>query len=545
MPAAAFACFALGVLGYGSALAWYTLVSFDLVNLVRDGYIDDAYYYFQIAKHMAAGHFSTFDGGITQTNGYHPLWMLMLVPFYWLFDAETALFAIKAFEIVLVSMGVLLVAFAVRLAGLPWILLFSVLPTIYATLGMLLGMEAAAGLLALGGFFVSVVLFMRDAARFRLALAGTAFLLPWVRLEYMAISLFATAALCYLSAWVRGQQHKRRTWMGPQAVPLLGAVLGTLAYFIYNSVVFGGAVPVSGVVKVAWSAAYDPSEDLPGTVARLVEAARWHALLAIELLIYLGTLLAVPAIRRRVFADRAVEARLVAAVLIFALALCLETVVVHLRHALFVSPDIAGYSYWYFVPGYLGLALAVPVRCYVAIALLRLFAPQGLARRLGVLGIVATGLVFVFDRSILADPFRFVRAKADSTAIQHSLPIMSYLGILAINPVLPRDAVLGSWSAGVIGYFSAVPVVNLDGLANSYTYFAATEAGEAAVTQMLDSFGITHIVDGYDAAVTTDRLMFSGHRVIDGEREIMLKMWRWRTPAERQGPPVPEARRAP
>lgn len=195
-PAAAFACFALGVLGYGSALAWYTLVSFDLVNLVRDGYLDDAYYYFQIAKHMAAGHFSTFDGGITQTNGYHPLWMLMLVPFYWLFDAETALFAIKAFEIVLVSMGVLLVAFAVRLAGLPWILLFSVLPTIYATLGMLLGMEAAAGLLALGGFFVSVVLFMRDAARFRLALAGTAFLLPWVRLEYMAISLFATAALC-------------------------------------------------------------------------------------------------------------------------------------------------------------------------------------------------------------------------------------------------------------------------------------------------------------------------------------------------------------
>jgi hypothetical protein len=39
---------------------------------------DDAFYYLRIAQHIAAGDGSTFDG-INRTNGYHPLWMLLLV----------------------------------------------------------------------------------------------------------------------------------------------------------------------------------------------------------------------------------------------------------------------------------------------------------------------------------------------------------------------------------------------------------------------------------------------------------------------------------
>ncbi|MGZ4726103.1 MAG: hypothetical protein ACXWB2_00140, partial [Acidimicrobiales bacterium] len=38
---------------------------------------DDAFYYFGIARNVAHGHGSTFDG-IDPTNGYHPLWMLVL-----------------------------------------------------------------------------------------------------------------------------------------------------------------------------------------------------------------------------------------------------------------------------------------------------------------------------------------------------------------------------------------------------------------------------------------------------------------------------------
>lgn len=41
-------------------------------------YDDDAFYYFQIARNIATGHGSSFDG-IHRTNGYHPLWMLVCV----------------------------------------------------------------------------------------------------------------------------------------------------------------------------------------------------------------------------------------------------------------------------------------------------------------------------------------------------------------------------------------------------------------------------------------------------------------------------------
>lgn len=45
---------------------------------------DDAYYYFTIASNMASGAGPTFDG-LAATNGYHPLWLMLLVPVYSLF----------------------------------------------------------------------------------------------------------------------------------------------------------------------------------------------------------------------------------------------------------------------------------------------------------------------------------------------------------------------------------------------------------------------------------------------------------------------------
>lgn len=40
---------------------------------------DDTFYYLETAKHIVAGDGSTFDG-INPTNGYHPLWMVLLLP---------------------------------------------------------------------------------------------------------------------------------------------------------------------------------------------------------------------------------------------------------------------------------------------------------------------------------------------------------------------------------------------------------------------------------------------------------------------------------
>lgn len=47
---------------------------------------DDAFYYFQTARNIVNGYGSTFDG-VNLANGYHPLWMLVLLPIYKFFSA--------------------------------------------------------------------------------------------------------------------------------------------------------------------------------------------------------------------------------------------------------------------------------------------------------------------------------------------------------------------------------------------------------------------------------------------------------------------------
>ncbi len=63
-------------LGLRLAVAWD-----DLPRLIRDVTSDDAYYYFQIAKNLAAGAGVSTDGE-TPTNGFHPLWLLLLTPVF-------------------------------------------------------------------------------------------------------------------------------------------------------------------------------------------------------------------------------------------------------------------------------------------------------------------------------------------------------------------------------------------------------------------------------------------------------------------------------
>lgn len=44
---------------------------------------DDAYYYFTIARNVALGNGVTSDG-LAPTNGFHPLWMVLITPLWWI-----------------------------------------------------------------------------------------------------------------------------------------------------------------------------------------------------------------------------------------------------------------------------------------------------------------------------------------------------------------------------------------------------------------------------------------------------------------------------
>ena len=523
---ALFVLFIGGILAYGAGFAWYMLARFDLVNLIRDVNQDDSFYYFQIARNLAEGKFSTFDGGITRTNGYHPLWLFLITPFYWVFDKEAVLFAIKAFEIMLVAGGVALVTAAARLARMPWYLMFTALPMLYQQHGLLVGMEAAAGLFMLGLFILTACLFARSPARWKWSLAAVAFALPWVRLEYIAISLAVTAALCWIEwSWRERAGHRAREGRSVLAMnavaPLLGAVAGILVYFAYNGLVFGGIVPVSGAWKQAWSQWRWESEGGYSLTQNLLDTLQFDVFdlelrVALEICAYL---LLVWWFTRR---SHNREDWLLLAFLVGVSGLAVGHLAKFGQTVLTVHPYLGGYQHWYFAPAYLMMTLIVPMRCYVAIYFIRRFIGPRSHRAANILslGIVITGAAFLLEKADFTSPFRYVDWRSGSA--DREWEVTSYMGTQVMDRLLPEDSVVGSWDAGVIGYFSRFPVVNLDGLVNSYNYMRARKEGTEAT--FYQRYGITHFANGMPANQHIDAMLFEGspHPYPSGEHRFKL-----------------------
>ena len=511
-----FALFICALLTYGAAFAWHTLTTFDLVNLVGAVNYDDAFYYFQIAHNLSQGKFSTFDGGITQTNGYHPVWLLLITPFYWLFDKETALFGIKALEIMLVAGGVALIATAAWLARLAWPLLFAALPMLYHHPNELLwGMEAAAAMFALALLILGVCLYIRDPQRWKWHIAAIAFALPWVRVEYIAVSLAVTVVLCAIE-WSRMEQRSLRLSelanIRHAYIPMIGAIAGMLVYFAYNRLAFGGILPVSAVTRQAWSQAQIAQEGGYAFIQSFQETLRhnvfdYELLIAFEICAYLLLIWRL-ALRSNDKRDWLLVAFLVG---IFGLA---AGHIAKFAQIVLIMPYF-GSKVWYFVPAYLMTALIIPVRLYIAIYLIHRFVDPRLRATANVLSVCVAviGAAVLLRSADFSAPFRWVDRVIGSSQIGGG--VATYMGVQVMNRALPEGSVIGSWDAGVVGYFSRFPVVNLDGLVNSYHYFHTRVQPTQRIQMVGDidfyrRYGITHFANFRRNAQITNNVIFEG-----------------------------------
>ena len=90
---------ALGV--YAAAVGVYLTSAVGPTQL----FWDDGFYYLQIARNVADGVGSSMDG-LNPTNGYHPLWLLGLVPIFWLAPTSAhALWAVAGVQIVCLAVS--------------------------------------------------------------------------------------------------------------------------------------------------------------------------------------------------------------------------------------------------------------------------------------------------------------------------------------------------------------------------------------------------------------------------------------------------------
>ncbi len=194
---------------------------------------------------------------------------------------------------------------------------------------------------------------------------------------------------------------------------------------------------------------------------------------------------------------------------------------------LFVHPHWGSHS-WYFIPAYLMMALIVPVRCYVAIYFIRRLVgprwPQ--TANIASAGVVAAGAVFLIVNTDFNSPFRFVDGRSRSN--HHEWEVTSYAGVQVMNRALPEGSVAGSWDAGVIGYFSRFPVVNLDGLVNSYDYFDDRYDPQVKIDNayLQREFGITHLANVKRTNNTLGNELFVGALTFEHSGdERRFKVW--------------------
>ena len=529
-----YAIFICMTLLYGVALSGYLIANCDIVCLMSDLGGDDGFYYFQIARNLADGRFSTFDGGVTTTNGYHPLWLLLITPLFWVFDPEPALFAIKTFEIALVSGAVALVALTARLARLPWLSVLPVPFALYCQRSFFIGQEPAAALFVLALLFLALALWARKPAASLWPLAVVLFLLPWARTEYMAISLAVSVALLLVerSRKFPSAAEGKTAEKGATHLLLVSAVAGIVAYFLYNQLVFGAPVPVSGAVKRAWgealwesSGGYDAIESFLA-----VSGERYFDNLAA-----LAIVISIIPVWRSVRCSGNYGDWLFLCFFIGMFGLAAETLAKFLQTVLFMHPRTGIYT-TYYVPGDMMMPMTVAVLWWAAKKFgLRL--PRGRWRRPArAIAAAAVAAVTVF---VLSRPFDRIDRSAE--APRWHWETATYGGALIMNRLLPEDSIVGSWDSGVLGYFSRFPVVNLDGLVNSWDYLreGGPLSGRMAVGPAQRSFGLTHLANAASGQSAADPLFVGAP---DGPEEFTVASVAPRAVAAGSAPPDSAAR---
>jgi hypothetical protein len=431
--------------------------------------VDDAFYYLEMAGHVAATGTPSFDG-IHPTSGFHLLWLCLLAALRWAFPVARESFVI----------GVQILGFFFLLATVPW--LRRLLAGRFGTWPTLVTLAVFANPWALmrfwpGGMEAPVTAFLLVAW---LTLHKELFdtprphLLQWLiagtiggLLTLTRLDLLIVVTAMGVGLWgVRGAGRAR--W-GGLAAWAAAAGLPTLLWMVGNRVAFGRWGTVSGHLKwtrqsLTWLDRYDQ-------LTRVLPSFR-HFDLTLPLRFLFPVLLAC-LVMLAVRAFRRLPAGGLRRVLsTFAAGALVHYVIVRLA---------IGESFsWYFVPTTLALALTLGA-CWQAGERWRRRRWLDAAALAG----LASHALLVVD--LLSPAPRFFLSRGIHRQFQEAAGWL--------NENLPLGTRIGSWDAGTLGYYCDHPVVNLDGLAGSWEF--ADMAAEGRYEEFVDAAGITVLANPF------------------------------------------------
>jgi hypothetical protein len=432
---------------------------------------DDAYYYFNVARNIALGYGSTFDR-INPTNGYHPLWMLCLLPVYAVFGADPA----AALRAVCVLVAVLAgatawLAYRVAASGIDrsaGVFVLCLLPVPLFVNATLNGLET-------GLLLAALMLLLCAELRWEV-------FSPWAS-PGRNVALGALLAVVFLSrldsafiilalvAWMigRGGNALRKTVV----VGAVGAVL-VGPYLFWNRIEYGRFVPISGALKSTFP-------DVSFTLERFRD---FHTLVGLAQIVFSGAVIVAWAVLGRgtgragqpqrepgtttPAARGAPRTEGIPAVVPAMYVGCL----LHFAYAVLFMNWAA---YWWHYASYLPVTLFL-----AAFAFLRIVAWAGdrPAVRVGLTAAALLGAVGLL----------FAEAQRRGT---HHEPW--YAAARWASDHLPDGSVIGMTDCGLFGYFCAHRTVNLDGVINGVAYQEALR--DERLAEYLRDCGVTHVAD--------------------------------------------------
>lgn len=442
---------AIAVLALAAGLQ-VAIISAPIGFLVTNVLPDDAFYYFEIARNLAAGNGSTFDGS-SPTNGYHPLWMLLLLPIFQLASVGGAAdilpirIALAVCVVANAGTGLMLLRVLRRFVDRPLVralalALWSLNPfVLFETVN---GLETAVAMATFSAFaYAAIRTYEAPTLANRLLVSVAAGVMILARLDlavYFAVYLLAEVGRL-------GVRHglARTVPMGLIATALC------VPWFAWNAATFGmvftsasnGASLINHTLVVA--------DNGPGITTHLkgsLYLMHYHGSAVLERLgaawLYFGLVGAA-------LAHLAGSARARAAARRYAIPLLVFSIGFGTLFFANAGVRFVGRA-WYFISGNLILAV-------VAGSILAALVPR--ARERAVLSALALGIF----GSFLAGWHTHIR---DQFANQGAMYAMAGW----INEHLPSDTRVGVFNAGVQGYFAQAHVINLDGLVNNDAYEA-------------------------------------------------------------------------
>lgn len=443
---------------------------------------DDFYYYLVLAKNSAAGLGPTFDG-FEITNGFHPLYLLMLVPLASL-PIESPIFLIKSALILLLIFhnltGVIIATGFWRLGQrhLGWLMALAWLLNPWGLAITLHGVEVPI-VTALWAIITLRIYTRRHQGQPLLVkeavILGT---LSGLAVLARTDSVFLVAAVCATELY-RSWRLAKQPWLTPFVIGLVSLIV-TAPWWWWTWHNFGALMQVSGKAVFLGIHAFDwqkPEIVLPNIGSSAI--LYFGRLLIYNLAAFVMVAFVIWSNRARKTSSRSAP--------------IWPEIWRHLDFAIIAALIIAG---WYVLWQWHIQNWYLLSTTFVVTMVIGVFLSQRRVITQQVDLVQAAGLIVLVNILILIGIYMTIGFGFPKQA--RGYEIAQWLNG-QIDPNAPvEDRLIGVWNSGIVGYFSHNPVINLDGVVNNQVYAYKIEHRVTDVGGLMgyiEQRGITYLTD--------------------------------------------------